>query len=381
MLLKKEAQPMIFRLGDDGTFDNLGEINQFSSLMWSDSYDEYSNFELWAPMTDENIELIKIGNIIWLGGENAAMIEIIKPQTDENGQSKLNAKGRTLEMLLTTRVLWGDSYTKSGYASNVIYDIVNKNCINTTDANRKIPFLEMSPDTSLGEQITFQKTGGSVYDSVYNIASSNGLGFKVVFKPYDKKLLFVVYKGVDRTDSQSIVDPVILSTELEDILESTYYSNSQDYKSVALVAGEGEDTARKKVVAGLVTSSGFGRRELYVDARDLQSTYLDGSGTQQQMSTEDYEKVLLQRGSEKLSENKVVESFEAKVRVIGDTQYKYEVDYEEGDKVTIIDEVLGVKVSAEITYVEEVFNGDYSIELTFGYSYPTILKKIKQKIG
>ena len=56
------------------------------------------------------------------------------------------------------------------------------------------------------------------------------------------------------------------------------------------------------------------------------------------------------------------------------------MDYAKGDKVTVIDERLGVSVSARITEVEEDFNDEYALILTFGYSYPTVLTKVRRMI-
>ena len=53
----------------------------------------------------------------------------------------------------------------------------------------------------------------------------------------------------------------------------------------------------------------------------------------------------------------------------------------EGDKVTVRDRQLNVVVSARITEVEEDFDDEYALVLTFGYSYPTIMQKVKQQIS
>ena len=90
---------------------------------------------------------------------------------------------------------------------------------------------------------------------------------------------------------------------------------------------------------------------------------------------------LTQRGDDKLAENKVTETFEAQIRVFGDVQYEFGVDYQKGDKVTVRDNQLNVVVSARITEVEEDFDNEYALILTFGYSYPTIMQKVKQQIN
>ena len=45
------------------------------------------------------------------------------------------------------------------------------------------------------------------------------------------------------------------------------------------------------------------------------------------------------------------------------------------------DNQLNVVVSARITEVEEDFDDEYALVFTFGYSYPTIMQKVKQQIS
>lgn len=380
MLLERQIQILVFEV-NDMTFDSIGEVNQYESLIWPDKFNGFGTFELWAPITDENSQYFKKGNILWCGGDNAAVVEIVKSEIDEIGTKTYNVKGRTLEMLLTTRIIWGTYNAVNKDASTAMYEIVNQNCVNPSNANRKIPYLKLAEDLKFGGKITYQKTGGEVYDSLSTIASTYDLGFSVLFKPKTKELIFEVVEGVDRTVEQSTNDPVEFSTELEDLLSSSYYTNDQDVKNVAFVQGEGSGSLRKSVTSGEADSKGFGRRELYVDARDLQSTSVDENGEEQNLSPTEYTQVLTQRGDDKLSECKTTETFEAQIRVFGDVQYEFGVDYKKGDKVTVRDEQLNVVVSARITEVQEEFDDEYALVLTFGYSYPTIMQKVKQQIS
>ena len=380
MLLEKQIQILVFEVNNT-TFDSIGEVNQYESLIWPDKFNGFGTFELWAPITDENSQYFKKGNILWCGGDNAAVVEIVKSEIDENGTKTYNVKGRTLEMLLTTRIIWGTYNAVNKDASTAMYEIVNQNCVNPSNANRKIPYLKLAEDLKFGGKITYQKTGGEVYDSLSTIASTYDLGFSVLFKPKTKELIFEVVEGVDRTVEQSTNDPVEFSTELEDLLSSSYYTNDQDVKNVAFVQGEGSGSSRKSVISGEADSKGFGRRELYVDARDLQSTSVDENGEEQSLSPAEYTQVLTQRGDDKLSECKTTETFEAQIRVFGDVQYEFGVDYKKGDKVTVRDNQLNVVVSARITEVQEEFDDEYALVLTFGYSYPTIMQKVKQQIS
>ena len=380
MLLEKQIQILVFRV-DDTTFENIGEVNQYDSLIWPDKFNGYASFELWAPITEENSEYFKKGNILWCGGDNAAVVEIVKSAIDDKGTKTFNVKGRTLEMFLTTRIIWGTYNASNKYASTAMYDIVNQNCINPTNVSRKIPYLECAEDKRLGGKMSVQKTGGEVYDTLTTIASSKDLGFNVLFRPKEKKLIFEVVAGVDRTIEQSEVDPVEFSTDLEDILSSSYYTNNQDEKNVAFVQGEGDGTSRVSQISGNNELEGFDRKELYVDARDLQSETVNEDGTTTSLTPDEYKAALINRGDDKLSECEVTETFEAQIRVFGDIQYEFGKDYQKGDKVTVRDRQLNVVVSARITEVEEDFDDEYALVLTFGYSYPTIMQKVKRQIS
>lgn len=381
MLLDKNISIIVFKLNNT-TFEQMGELGQFTSLIWPDAFSGYANFELWTPINEDSAELIREGNVLWTGGENAGVIEIVKQTVDKNGKKTYNVKGRTLEKYLTDRIVWG-TFIGSGYTSTIIYGLVDDNLINPVKKKRKIPWLELAPDTHIGQRISqYQKTGGEVYDAVQALASNSDIGFNVLFDPRNKKLIFEVRAGTDRTENNlNGNEPVVFSTELEDILSSSYYMNNQDEKTIAFVQGEDTGDNRKSVIVGDDEAVGFDRKELYVDARDLQSEVHHDDGTTTKLTDEEYIDTLAQRGDEKLSEYPATETFEAQIRQFGDVQYEYGIDYFKGDKVTVIDEELGVSVSARITQVEEDFSEEYALVLTFGYSYPTTLQKVKRMMN
>lgn len=376
-MLLRDVEVHVFKLDND-TFEAIGQVNEFTSLIWPDKFNGYATFELNAPVNEENNALIKEGNIVWCGGDNAAIIELIWSDMNEDGQKVYKAKGRTLEMFLTTRIIWGTYICTNKPSSTAMYEIVNAQCVNPSIQSRKIPFLECAPDDVFGKNVSLQKTGGEVYDAIQNIATDAELGFSVLFKPTERKLVFKVFQGADRTASSSSM--VVFSTDLDDILSSSYYMNNQDVKNVAYIAGEDSGSDRVQTFTGDLASSGFLRREIYVDARDLQSEVINEDGTMTTISTEDYNEMLVVRGNEKLSECIIFESFEAKMRVIGDIRYTYGVDYFKGDKVIVRDTDLGVQVFATVSEVTKSFDDRYSLDITFGFSYPTLFQKIKRQV-
>ena len=359
-------------------FAAIGEINEFTHLLWPDHYAGYGTFELQAPVTKENQALLREGNYLWTGGTTAAVIEIINSETDTKGQKEYVIKGRTLEFLLSTRIVWGTYSASDKPVSTIMYELVDQNCVNPTDPNRKIPYLTCGTDLIVGSKISHQKTGGYVYDDILDLSSESELGFNVLFLPVERELRFVVTQGIDRTNLQS-PNSVLLSTDLEDILASEYYLNNQDVRNLAWVQGEGEGESRKEVVAGENTQvKGFNRRELYVDARDVQHSIYNPDGTTTELTEEEYLATLRSRGLVKLADYPRTETFEATIRTTGG-QYTYGKDYLKGDKIVIQDLDLGLQVVGRITEVTNSWGESHEMDLTFGYSYPTLLKKISRE--
>lgn len=382
MLLKKDFQLTVFELNNSG-LTALGDLSQYTSIKWPTSFVGYGSFELWAPINDENASYFKKGNILWSQSETAAIIECVKSEVDDDGNKSFNVKGRTIERYLADRIVWGTIVYSNIKASTLMYNIVNSQCINPTNPDRIIPYMILDDDLEIGNTIaSYQNTGGNVYDLLYSIAMESGIGFTVYPDQVRRRMVFSVRKGVDRTAGNTEGnDPIVFETELQDILTSKYYTNDEDLKTVGFVQGEDKGTQRKSVIVGDNSTVGLNRRELYVDARDIQSEVQDEQGQSSVIPEAQYLEMLSQRGEEKLAEYITIETFEAQIRQFGEVNYEYGKDFFLGDKVTIKDGELGVEVSAQIVSVEEDVSDKYELTLNFGYSYPTILKKVKREIS
>lgn len=116
------------------------------------------------------------------------------------------------------------------------------------------------------------------------------------------------------------------------------------------------------------------RREIYIDARDLQSD----SDPDNPLTPEEYTAMLENRGREKLAENQLVKSFSAVIRTIAPT-YTLGEDFQLGDTITVIDDRLGVTADAVVQGVERAVGEDgVSMVLTFGYGQPTIYDVLRK---
>lgn len=121
--------------------------------------------------------------------------------------------------------------------------------------------------------------------------------------------------------------------------------------------------------------TGLSRREIYIDARDLQSD----SDPDNPLTPEEYTAILQNRGLEKLAEHQLVRSFSAQVRTL-DPTYTYGEDFFLGDTITVTDDRMGVTVDAVVQGVERSASGEgEGLILTLGYEQPTLYDILKRK--
>src|SRR5690606_17200511 len=196
----------------------------------------------------------------------------------------------------------------SGNVEDVMKGFVNANTINPSNPNRIIPNLRLAANTGITDRTDESKSGGQLDEYLYSICNKFEMSFDILMNHKDKKFEFKTWKGIDRSTRQSINPRVIFSKEFDNVIKQNYVNSDLDKKTVAIVAGEGEGTERKYVTVN-DELSGFKRRELFVDARDLQSEYYDENSVSKTMTPAEYEETLKNRGLSKLTEHETIETF------------------------------------------------------------------------
>lgn len=345
-----------------------GLVDVFDSFIWRRRYSRCGDFELHLPITAENLNLLIKGNIIYKKDDKEAGYIVYRKLTeDTEGREMLAVTGRFMIGYLGRRIIWGtENY--NGTVEVALRNSVNNNCINTADQHRKIESLELGVLKGFTHPANFQVSYSNLLNVIEDKAGVSELGIRTFLDVQGKKLVFDIYEGLDRTAGQNINPQAIFSKEFENVLEQEYTDSMNDYKNIALIAGEGEGAER--VLTAVGSGNGVDRFELFVDARDLQ---------QGEMSTEDYTSQLQQRGNEKLSENSIIQTFGSKINVLSNLTYK--VDFDLGDLVTCVSKKWGITIDTRITEVEEVYEAEgKQINITFGNDIPTLIEKIKKVI-
>lgn len=339
-------------------FENIFVLDSYNSLIWTDRYNSYGDFEIYTNMNISLLEYLKQDYYIRRDdSEHVMIIEKILIKSDVEEGDKLTVSGRSLESILDRRIIWGQK-TLTGNLQDAIETLLNENIISPSKPERKIDnfiFEESTDETITSLTIDAQYVGDNLYDVMKKICEERSIGFKITLND-NNQFVFKLYSGVDRSYEQTDNSYVVFSPSFDNLLSTNYMESKSSYKNVSLVGGEGEGSARKFTAVG--NSSGMDRRETFTDASYVSMEQEDGTT----LSNDEYIYLLRQKGNEDLAENAVVVSMEGEAET--QIMFKYGEDFFNGDIVQVID-AYGHDVRARV--YEIVTSEDES-----GFSvYPT----------
>lgn len=358
----------IYILGQN--LKRLGIINNYTALSWSETWGSSGSFNIYAPVTEENTELLVKDNLVWIEGDNVGVIEILNKSLDEDtGLPSIEASGRFVESSwLSRRIIWG-TLKKYSYPSDVIREIVKTQVIAPINPKRKLSNIISDQVDNFSDKFQFVNSYGNCWEQIEKIDTDYNLDTRLV---YDKDAYNLKLIIKDATDKSGLIR---ITTELGAYFSSAYSLDISDFCNTALVAGEGEGADRKLMVIG-ADNTGLNRNELYVDARDLQSK--DDEGVS--MTEEEYAASLLLRGKSKLQEHTIFQEYSANLKLTGTEAFRYGRDYYIGDLITIEDSQLMVKLVAIVREHNLSRDRDGETEsLALGLALPTIAKILKRR--
>lgn len=386
----------IYVLNQD--LQKIGIVDNYTSLIWASRYFDFGDCEIYAPVTETNLEMFQLGNYI-IREDDDMICRIVSAELDTSTETGnyLIVIGEDCRKILNQRIVWKTT-SFTGTAENFIRRLIEENIISPEDADRAISRFILGEYYGFDERISLQTSYDPVGDKIAEICLMFEYGFKVTFD--GNNFVFNIYKGADRSFAQTENPYVVFSNDFENLKSSKFLLDKSEFKSVALVGGSGEGKDRLLTMVSTSTASGINRHEVFVDAKgisknityeDLTQAYAGGAistvgetvyysvdGEQiatLNSATEPKNAVLLdapyyalldEAGNEKLAECKTLSTFEGEVEA--ENTYRYKTDYYLGDIVQIKNEFNIERAARIVEVVENYSEEGYSIIPTFEYA-------------
>lgn len=340
-------------------------IDSFESLIWTERYDQWGDFQLSIPASNTAWSLLREDTRLAMNLSHRVMVVETIEKEDRDGRKMLTIKGRSLEKILEDRVAkeslsnletspkWIITGLPAAVARKVFHDICVDGILDQYDV---IPYIvegSFLPDDNLPEPtdtITVELDPQSVYDVVSEICNVWGLGFRLLRRGDLSQLYFNIYSGSNRTSAQALLPAVIFTPELDNLQNTKELTSTENYRNVAYVYSP---AGVVKVYAPGVDPevAGFERRILPVKIDSIDEGIIDITA------------FLTQRGNEELAKQRVLKAFDGEISQ--DSQFVYGRDYSLGD---IVESRSDNGNTNNMRVTEQIFVQDQEGER----SYPTL---------
>ncbi|MGP4908003.1 siphovirus ReqiPepy6 Gp37-like family protein [Lactococcus lactis] len=377
------------RVGTSGfNFKSAGILDVFESLTVNWRYYTYSQFSLKILLEDvqkiifnnsEEIQrrkdilfsLFISDNILNI---NDVYFYIDRVVCDDSTKGEVVISGKSLRAKSLKRIVYR-IYHQTKKPEQIIYDHLNNEVVNPSQASRKIQYLSItSPGTLSTSTVDYQNSYGVVCDEVDALCSTYDIGIRETAtnlqNPHNK---LEIVKGKD------LSDVVEFNVDFDNLLSESYESSNFDEATMAWVFGEGDGSARLNVKLN-DNLAGLEREEIYVDARDIQKQTQDGSGKDITLTDSQYKATLTSRGIEKLAEKEEVLTLKGDIDLESDL-FVYGKDYELGDRVRFTSKLFNLTKTSVLAGIDETWdNTGHHMSPLWDKESPTVFDIIKRRI-
>ena len=335
----------------DTEFNQIAVIDDYTSLIWTEKYQEVGDFELELRYDKKWKDILKQDYYCRIDpSERTMIIEKVQIEHDDDGLSVMTVSGRSVECILERRIVWkkrtfgtttnsetGEETKVGVNVQDSIKTLFNDNIISPTNSMRKITNFKFTESTdSYIKTLLFNQDydGDSMLNVIEDLCSDKRIGYKILMDD-NNNFNFQFYKGIDRSMDQSTNEVVIFSENYDNLISSEYYSDKSEYCNVLYVtksnSGTGSSGSTKTEVYGEKQAPhGLDRRETTCSESDLQSKFKTSEN-----------KSISGNAMQTKGRIKLKKDYKIKEVMEGDISYEsmfvYPDDYQVGDKVQFID--------------------------------------------
>lgn len=354
------------------SFQVIGILDVYESLLWVEKYNEVSDFEIYLKFTYSALSLLQPDYYVKVEtSEKVMIIERIDITEDAELGSYLKVSGRSLESLLDRRIILRQIIV-DGTLQAGIQTILEKEIVNGRFPERN--YTNFSYTTSTDPIVTAltldaQYYMHNVYDVIQGLCAQNDIGFRIRLNETNN-FVFDLYAGTNRSRDQIINPYVIFSRNFDNLLKSEYFYNKRYLRNFCFISGQdGLESWNQNYYGRWAqvwtndVGTGINRREMFQTADGLQTFYEESID---EIPDADFVAQLANLGRMELANREAEVNFEGSIDVLG--VYKYNEHYFLGDLVELEDSYGNL---TKVRVVEMM----HSADLSNGYKiYPTLIK-------
>lgn len=315
----------------------VGVIEDYASLIWTTGYYDIGDFEIYMNATAKAVDLLQKNRYVVRSQDvsevdgvktykKVMIIKNIELTTDVEDGDFLIVSGRELKYILHQRIVWRQK-TINDTVEYAIRRLIGLNAVEPVEPTRVIPNMQFAEPKGYTETVELQIANEQLDTAIVELCKSNNYGWDIYIT--NNLLTVDIYKGVDRSHSQSERPYVVYGDDFDNLHNTSYELKSESYANMALIGGEGEEYER---VYTQVNNdlAGLDRYEIFVDAKSISQNL---NSEEDAISTSEYLVMLQERGNEELAKKTLTEGFSG--QIVSDYTFVYGNDFFLGDVVTV----------------------------------------------
>lgn len=332
---------------------------KFINLQWIRCYYEPGQFSLQMSASDYR------SDARYIYADERPEVGIIQKWEYADGYdgSVVQISGYFYEFKLNDKVV----YPRFLQTGNI--ETLARLLVSTYKSDIPILYLDDANDPLLGETLTKEITGDGLAKALYEMLKTQEMSYRCRYDYVNNKMLFGVWKGLDRTQEQSTNSFVTFSTAFKNISNENTTIDQSAYKNYAIVIGNGKYEEGNQIRVDVDLSGDDYQQILYVD-----ETGMNYNSSEQTL--DEYKASLYQAGLEALE--KYVQITNVKFDTI-ERGLVYMEDYDLGDKCDIVLDSIQAAYTSRIIEVDEVWKENkHTVTLQFGEKKPTVYSRARR---
>lgn len=339
----------------------VSAIKGWSSVIWTERYQEIGEFEIRIPERDPNLLTYLddyMDKFIKLPYSDETMI--IEEIAYEGGrdQSAVYIRGRDAKSILQRRVLVATQWIPYGVPTNdMLIQIFNDEIANPSEKGRQIDLIAFDNPSSWSDQhLDYEPKDKSVWDLFLYCAQIYKCGLRTYWN--GGKIRFQFWKPKVRSGENNTF-PVVFNEELGTLTNILYRKTSKTYRTSAYVHIEGGSNNSVIINEDISNRYGVGlnRREMFVNP--------GWNNTSQLIDTPDLRRSLRPYGVSALYDHAFYDNITGEITRNNLYSYGLNGDFYLGDRIAV--EVGGRRQYARV----KEYTFSWTIENGFT-AYPTI---------
>lgn len=357
------------RLCDDAFF-YIGVID-YEKFTYEERWNGRDTWEMTLLRSVPIAEYIQVGRIVHYHDPDEPKIRpLVIKQIDVDGNQIKITGNDYLGDLFGVRLALVGTTTDSGYdtqtgdAETVMRHYISGNILESTVVARHDPLVKLeSINHQKGQNVAIAARFQTLLEVLESCCIQGYVGWEGVVvedetQTWGWSIEFRTRLGTDRSQVQMTNPPIILSEEFG-TAKISRFTDTFPEGTVAVVAGQGEAAERVQVFVGDETLTGLARRELFVDARDVETI-----------------EQLQQRGYEALTD---AENTSVEVEYLQSGSFAYVRDFLIGDIVTVDAGIYGA-YDLPIAVVKQSWSvNGHEISITLGAEITDVVRLIRNQ--